>query len=75
MTKGLSTSGSVAENFLQYFEHLVIKYNIDNKSVVFYTQYFDDIVIIYDCTKTTHTHTQILYLMFIGPCFIVIVEE
>jgi len=58
MTKGLPTSGSVAENFLQYFEHLVIKYNIDNKSVVFYTQYFDDIVIIYDCTKTTHTHTH-----------------
>jgi hypothetical protein len=52
---GLSISDSVAEIFSQYFEHLVIKYNIDIKSLVFYTGHVNDILIIYDCTKTTHT--------------------
>lgn len=52
---GLPTSGSVAEIFSQYFEYVVIKHNIENKSVVFYTRYIDYILIIYDCTKTTHT--------------------
>lgn len=55
VANGLPTSGSVAEICSQYFEHLVIKPNIDNKSDVFHTLYFDDILIIYDCTKTTHT--------------------
>ena len=52
---GLPISGSVAEIFSLYFELLVIKHNIENKSVVFYNRHVDDILIIYDCTKTTHT--------------------
>jgi hypothetical protein len=41
--------------FSQYFGRLAIKHNTDIKSVVFYTRQVDDILIIYDCTKTIHT--------------------
>jgi hypothetical protein len=42
----------VAEIFLQYCEHLIVKSNFENNNIVFYNRYVDDILIIYDNYKT-----------------------
>jgi retron-type reverse transcriptase len=51
-TKGVAMgspiSRLIAEIFLQHFENLTIKHHIENKSLIFYTRYVDDILIIYD---------------------------
>jgi len=46
-------SVSTAENFLQYFENVMIKNNIESKNIIFYTRYVDDILFIYDHSKIT----------------------
>jgi hypothetical protein len=48
----------VAEIFLQCFENLLIKHHSENRSLIYYNRYVDDILIIYD--KTTIQHHQIL---------------
>jgi hypothetical protein len=40
---GSPISSLVAGHFFQYFEHLLIKHNIDNKSVLRNILYVDDI--------------------------------
>jgi hypothetical protein len=51
---GSPISGIIAEIFLQWYENLNIKNHMDNKSVILYTRYVDDILIIYDSTKITN---------------------
>jgi hypothetical protein len=45
---GSPLSGLVAELFLQYFELHTVKHSLETKSVIFYTRYVDDILIVYD---------------------------
>jgi hypothetical protein len=58
-TKGVAMgspiSGLIAEIFLQYSENLIFKHHIENKSLIFYTRYTADILIIYDQTRIKHT--------------------
>jgi hypothetical protein len=55
-TKGVAMgspiSGLIAEIFLQFYENLNIKHQLENKALIFYTRYVDDII--YDSTKTTY---------------------
>jgi len=44
---GSPISSLVAEMFFLHFEHSVIILNKDNKSVIFETRYFDDILFTY----------------------------
>jgi hypothetical protein len=48
---GSPISGIIAEIFLQHFENLLIKHHLENRSLIYYTTYVDDILIIYDTTK------------------------
>ena len=45
-------SGTIAEIFLQYLEHTHIEPLIESKQILYYTQYIDDILIIYDIDNT-----------------------
>ena len=47
LAMGSPISSLVAEMFFLHFEHPVIVHNIDNKSVIFETRYFYDILITY----------------------------
>ncbi|GFG32294.1 hypothetical protein Cfor_02691, partial [Coptotermes formosanus] len=49
---GSPLSGLVAELFLQYFELHIVKHSLETKSIIFYTRYVDDILIIYDESLT-----------------------
>jgi hypothetical protein len=51
---GSPVSGITAEIFLQHFENVVIKHYTENKSLISYTRYVDDIVIAYDRTRIKH---------------------
>jgi hypothetical protein len=51
---GLPISGLIAEILLQFYENLTIKHQLENKAIIFYTRYVDDILIIYDSTKITY---------------------
>ena len=49
---GSPISGTIADIFLQYLEHIHIKPLLDSKWIVLYSQYIDDILIIYDNERT-----------------------
>jgi hypothetical protein len=49
---GSPISGTRAEAFLQQLENTIIKHLIDDKIITFYTRYVDDILLIYDSTRT-----------------------
>ncbi|GFG33464.1 hypothetical protein Cfor_03532 [Coptotermes formosanus] len=49
---GSPLSGLVAELFLQYFELHIVKHSLETKSIIFYTRYVDDILIIYNESLT-----------------------
>jgi hypothetical protein len=53
VTMGSPISALIAEIFVQYYEIHNIKPAIENKHILFYTRYFDDILTIYDHTKIT----------------------
>jgi hypothetical protein len=48
---GLPLSSLVAE-ILQFFELRVVKHNLETKSIIIYTRYLDDILILYDESRT-----------------------
>jgi len=56
-TKGVSMgspiSGIMAEIFLQHIENTQLKQIIDTNTIILYTRYVDDILIIYDNRKTS----------------------
>ena len=54
---GSPISGIVAEIFLQHFENLLSKHHLENRSLIYYTRYVDDILIIYDTTKIQYHQT------------------
>jgi Tfp pilus assembly major pilin PilA len=54
VTIGSPICGSVAEIFLQYYENLLIKNQLDT-NINYYNRYVDDILIIYDSTKISAT--------------------
>ena len=41
-----------SKNILSYFEHLILIHKIDNKPFIYFTRYIDDILIIYEHTKS-----------------------
>ena len=49
---GSPISGTIAEIFLQYLEHIHVRPLLDSKQILFYTRYRDDILIIYDNEST-----------------------
>ena len=51
--KGSPISSTITEIFLQYLEDTHIKQLIDSKNIIFYTRYADNILIIYNTTRTT----------------------
>jgi hypothetical protein len=54
-------SSIIAEIFLKHFEDTNIKHLLDTKNLAFYTRYVDDILIIYDTTRTC-SHTINTYI-------------
>jgi hypothetical protein len=58
---GSPISGTIAEIFLQHFEDTNIKHLLDTKNIAFYKRYVDDILIIYDTTRTC-SHTINTYI-------------
>jgi len=48
---GFPISGIIAEIFLQSLERTHFKPLLDNKHIIFYTRYIDDILIIYDTAQ------------------------
>jgi hypothetical protein len=55
---GSPISGTIAEIFLQQLDKTHIKHLINSKHLVSYTQYADDILIVYDSTLTSPTSIQ-----------------
>jgi hypothetical protein len=51
IAKGSHISGTMAEIYLQYLEATHIKHWLDNREIIFYKRYVDDILIIYDQSK------------------------
>ena len=49
---GSPISSIIAEIFIQHLEDAHIKHLLDNRNIIFYTRYADDILIIYDTGKT-----------------------
>jgi len=53
---GSPISHKIAEIFLQHLEHIYISPLTETKCILFYTQYIDDILIIYDNKTTKHDY-------------------
>ena len=53
-----SISSTIAEIFLQHYEHLFIKHWIENTSVTYYSRYIDDIFIIFNTRIQQRHHTK-----------------
>jgi hypothetical protein len=58
---GSPISSIVVEIFLQYYEENTVKYHLENKRILFYNRYVDDILIIFDSSRITieKVHTYI----------------
>jgi hypothetical protein len=67
---GSPISGTMAEVFLQKLENKHVKHLLDTNDIIFYTEYVDDILMIYDATRTnpsniiqytgtTHSNTRL----------------
>ena len=53
---GSPISGTIAEVFLQHLEHIHIRPLLEDKCILLYTRYVDDILIIYDTESTSHDY-------------------
>jgi hypothetical protein len=53
---GSPLSGTIAEIFLQHFEQTHLKHLLENKAIIYYTRYVDDILIIYNTEHTSPEH-------------------
>jgi hypothetical protein len=49
---GSPMSGVIAEIYLLCLEKIYIKHWLESKEILYYNRYVDDIIIIYDSTKT-----------------------
>lgn len=54
VARGPHISGLIAEIFLQHFENLAIKHLIDHGSLIHYTRYVGDILIIFNHEKISN---------------------
>jgi len=61
VSMGSPISSIIAEIFLQHFEDIHIKQLLDTKNMLLYTRYVDDVLIIYDTTRT-HLHAISSYI-------------
>jgi hypothetical protein len=50
---GSPISSALADNYLQYFEELMVKHWMETGEITHYRRYVDDIIIIYDQNKIT----------------------
>ena len=53
VSMGSPVSNTIAEIFLQYLENMHLKQLLDTKTIVLYTWYVDDILIIFNTKRTT----------------------
>ena len=53
---GSPISGTMAEVCLQHLEHIHIRPLLEDKCILLYTRYVDDILIIYDTESTSHDY-------------------
>ena len=51
---GSPLSGTIAETFLQHIEETILKQLLDTNCIYYYTRYVDDILLMYDHTRTTY---------------------
>jgi hypothetical protein len=49
---GSPISGMAAEIYIQLLENRFVKHSLENKQIIYYKRYVDDILIIYDLSKT-----------------------
>ena len=58
ISMGSPISNTIAEIFLQHIENTHLKQLLDTKSIIFYTRYVDDIIMIYDtqCINSNTIH-------------------
>jgi hypothetical protein len=50
---GSPISSMIVEIFLQYCEEYTIKHHLEYEKILFYNRYVDDILMIFDSSKTT----------------------
>jgi hypothetical protein len=69
---GSPISSTIAEIFLQHYEHILIKHWIEDTTIIYYSRYTDDIFIIFNTKHTTediilnnmnYTHKNIQFKM------------
>jgi hypothetical protein len=56
ITIGSPTASTIAEIYLQFLEEMHIKYWLENKEIIYYKRYVDDILIINKRTKDLKSH-------------------
>jgi hypothetical protein len=49
---GSHISSTIAEIYLQYMEEHIIKQAMENKRILYYKRYMDDLLVVYDRSKT-----------------------
>ena len=49
---GSPISSTIAEIYIQYFESLYVKHWLESSEIIFYKRYVDDILTVYDTSKT-----------------------
>jgi len=61
ISMGSPISNTIAEIFLQHIENTHLIQLLDTKSIIFYTRYVDDIIMIYDtqCINSNTFHEYI----------------
>ena len=55
---GSCVSGLVAKIFLQYYENLIVKHEIETEAIIFYNRFFDDFLIFFRDTKITTAYLE-----------------
>jgi hypothetical protein len=58
IARGSSIYGIIAEIFLQYLENRHLNQLLDEKCIIFYTRYVDDLFLIYNTDRTTPQKTH-----------------
>ena len=58
---GSPISGTIAEIYLQYIEHTIVKHWLESEEIIYYRRYVDDILIIYK-GNLTNEHKITLYM-------------
>jgi hypothetical protein len=55
---GSPISSSIAEIYLQHLEDMYVKHALENREIIYYKRYVDDLLIVFDQNKTSVEATQ-----------------